>query len=81
MKAIIVGLDVRFNKEEHELFPILGKWYQEEFYYAISGFEDLYLLTKPIPENIKLGDEEVNGLEELGYETYRLGVDGKIFKI
>lgn len=76
-KAVVVGLGVRYQKDEHELYPLYGKLYEQGYLYADRGDEDLYLLTEPVPEGTELHSTgDVYTLQNLGYEVWFLRPDG-----
>ena len=69
-KVVVVSLSVRYQLEEHELFPTYGQLYQQGYTHADRGVENLFLLTEPLPGgNASLGDNELLDLHNLGYEV------------
>jgi hypothetical protein len=85
-KCVVVSLRVRYQKDEHELYPVLGKLYEEGYKYSARGQENLFVLTEPLGESYvgehleKLLEynEEVPYLQEKGYTVYWLQEDGTV---
>lgn len=73
-KAVVVTLNVRYQKGEEELYPTYGWLYEQGYLFATRGEENFYVLTDPLPESTTLV-EEVQDLKDLGYEVRYLAVD------
>lgn len=71
-RVVVVGLRLRYEVDEHELYPTYGELYSKGYVYADRGEEDLYLLTQPLPEGVELAGNELAQLHELGYEVEEL---------
>lgn len=79
-RAVVVGLGVRYEKGDHELYPVYGWLYEQGYLFATRGEEDFYVLTEPLPETVDhlldvgFANEEDN-LKALGYELSYLVLD------
>jgi hypothetical protein len=83
-KAVRVSLGLRYQKEEHELYPTYGWLYSQGYLHADRGEEVLWLLSEPAPQGTELGDDK-DVLADLGYEVADLelvkGNEGEHFEL
>ena len=77
--VVLVGLALRYQEAEEDLYPVLGQLYSEGYVVARSTGEDYLVATESLDYLDLEGDEtDLDLLKSEGFTVYNLQAKGEL---